>query len=142
MITIFFIRSSSDHAVLSLVYKTYKSFLAVEIDDILMQIENIIWFERLTQGFDNIFYHTFQEGSKLKLLNINIIQSKYGIIIYQTYHTMKNIIQWYWGTKIKDEVKFQKSPFPVDISFGNTLFMASNIIVEEPEKFKNHMEYH
>ena len=68
----------------------------------------MICFERLTQESDTIFEYTFQEGSKLKLLNINIIQGKYGINIDQTYHIMKNIIQEYWGTKTKDEVKFKK----------------------------------
>ena len=64
-----------------------------------MSTENIICFERLTQEIDTLFDYTFQEGSKLKLLNINIIQSKYGISIDQTDHIMKNIIQEYWGTK-------------------------------------------
>ena len=58
-----------------------------------MATDNIIFFERLTQEFDTRFDYTFQEVSKLKLLNISIIQSKYGIIIYQTDHIMKNIIQ-------------------------------------------------
>ena len=46
-ITIKIIRRSSNHAVVSWVYKNYKSFLNVEIDDILMAIENRIFFERL-----------------------------------------------------------------------------------------------
>ena len=58
-----------------------------------MVAENRIYFEILTQWFDALFGYTFQEGSKLKLLNINIIQSKYGISIDQTDHIMKNIIQ-------------------------------------------------
>ena len=58
------IRSSSDHSVLSWVYKTYKSFLAVETDDILMATDNIIFFEIITQEFDTLFDHTFQEVSK------------------------------------------------------------------------------
>ena len=45
------------------------------------------------QEFDTIFEYTFQEGPKLKLLNININQSKHGIGIDQTDHIMKNIIQ-------------------------------------------------
>ena len=60
-----------------------------------MKIENGICFERLTQEFDTLFDYTFQEGLKLKLLNIHIIQGKYGISIYQIYHTIKNIIQEY-----------------------------------------------
>ena len=43
-----------------------------------------------------------------------MIQSKHGISIHQTYHITKIIIQEYWGTKKKDEVKYQKSPFQVD----------------------------
>ena len=44
---------------------------------------------------------------------------------------MKNIIQEYWGTKTKDEVKFQQSPFPIDTSFEQTLFVATPLIVSE-----------
>ena len=77
-----------------------------------METNNIICFERLTQEFDTLFDYTFQEGSKVKPLNINIIQSKYGINIYQTDHIMKNIIQGYWGTKNKYKVKFQQYPLP------------------------------
>ena len=44
---------------------------------------------------------------------------------------MKNIIQEYWGTKTKDEVKFHKSSFPVDIYFEKTLFMAKPLIGED-----------
>ena len=64
-----------------------------------MTTENKICFERLTQEFDTLFCHNFQEGTKLKLLNINTIKSKYGISIDQTDHIMKNTIQKYWGTK-------------------------------------------
>ena len=60
-----------------------------------------------------------------------MIQSKYGISIEQTDHIMKNIIQEYWVTKTKYEVKFQKSPFPVDTYFEHTLLMDSPIIGEE-----------
>ena len=67
----------------------------------------------------------------MKLLNINMIQSKYGISIEQTDHIIKNIIQEYWLTKTKYEVKFQKSPFPVDTYFEHALFMDSPIIGEE-----------
>ena len=76
-----------------------------------MEEDNGICFEILTQEFDTIFEYNSQEGSKIKLLNIKIIQSEYGISIDQTYHIMKDIIQEYWGTKTKDEVKFQQSPF-------------------------------
>ena len=36
---------------------------------------------------------------------------------------MKNIIQEYWETKKKYEVKSQQSPFTVNTYFENTLFM-------------------
>ena len=41
------------------------------------------------QEFDTIFDYTFQKGPKLKLLNIKIIQGKYGIDIEQTDQIMK-----------------------------------------------------
>ena len=41
--------------------------------------------------YDTIFDYTFQEVPKLKLLNIIIIQIKYGISIDQTDH-IKNIL--------------------------------------------------
>ena len=95
----------------------YKSFLAVETYDTLMATQNIIFLEILMQGFDNLFGYNFQEIPKLKLLNINIIQSDYGNIIGQTDNIIKSIIYKYWEKKTKYEVNFQKSPFPVDTSF-------------------------
>ena len=65
-----------------------------------------------------------------------MIQSKYGISIDQTDHIMKNIIQEYWGTKTKDKVKFQQSPFPVYTYFEHTLFIDTPIIVEELKKIE------
>ena len=61
------------------------------------------------QEFYILFDYTFQEFPKLNLLNINIIQSEYGISIYQIDH-IKSIIQEWSGTKTKYELKFQKSP--------------------------------
>ena len=58
-----------------------------------METENIIFFEISTQEYENIFDHTFQEGSKLKLLNINIILGKYVISTDQAYQIKKSIIQ-------------------------------------------------
>ena len=93
-----------------------------------METEKIICLKKLTHKFDTLFDYTFQEGSKIKPLNINIIKSKYGIIIDQTDYIMKNIIQEYWEKKTKDEVKLQQLPLPVDTSFENKLFMDTNII--------------
>ena len=73
--------------------ESYESFLAVEIYDILMVTQNMIRFERLMQGFDNLFYYTFQEGPKLKILYMNTIKSEYGISIDHTYHIIKKTIQ-------------------------------------------------
>ena len=87
------IRISSDHAVFSWVYNNYKSFLSVEIYEILLATQNRICFERLIQKFDILFECIFQEEPRLKLLNIHITRSKYGIIIEQTYHIMIIIIQ-------------------------------------------------
>ena len=85
------IRISYDHAVFSWVYKNYKSFLVVETYDILVLTEKRICFERLIKGFYTLFENTFQEGPKLKPLNI--IRGKYGITIGQIDHIMKNIVQ-------------------------------------------------
>ena len=92
-VTVKIIRISSDHAVLSWVYNNYKSFLGVETYYILLETHNSICFEILMQEFDTLFYYTFQEGPKQKLVNINIIQIKYVISTYQTDHIMKNSIQ-------------------------------------------------
>ena len=100
------IRYLSDHYIFSRVYKTYNFPLAVETDNILLATDNIFWFERLTQEFDTLFDYTLQEGSELKLLNITIIQSKYGISIDQIDDIMKNIIQEYWEQKQKNRSNF------------------------------------
>ena len=55
---------------------------------------------------------------------------------------MKNIIQEYWGTKTKDELKFQISLFSVDKFFEHTLLKDTPIIGEELVKLRNHMEDH
>ena len=60
------------------------------------------------QYFDTIFEYTIQEGPKLIILNINIIQSEYEISIDQIDNIIKRIIQEYWVTTTKYEVKFQK----------------------------------
>ena len=87
------IRSSHNYAVFSWTYKTYKSIIAVDTENNLMETNNKVYFERLTKAFDILSYYNFQEGPKLNLLNISTIQSKHGIIIDQTYHTINNIIQ-------------------------------------------------
>ena len=69
--------------------------------NILLSCCNRFVIERLTQEFDTPFEYNLQKESKLKPLNIDIIQSKYDISVDQTYHIMKNIIQEYWGTKMK-----------------------------------------
>ena len=76
----------------------------------------------------------------MKLLNVNIIKDKCGISIDLTDHIMKNIIQEYWGTKTKDEVKFQQSPFPVYKSFENKLFVNTHLIGEDMKQIeKSHV---
>ena len=115
-------RSSSDHAVFSRVYKNYKSFLVVDTYIILMATHNRIFFEKLIQEYDTLFGYTPQEGPKINLLNITMIQSEHRISIDQTDHIINNIIQEYWGTKTNYEVKFQRSYFPVGTSFEKELF--------------------
>ena len=113
------IRNPYEHAVFTLVYMNYKSFIAVETYDILLEIQSRICFEILMQEFDTILDCTFQKGPKLKLLIINIIQSEYGISIDQTDHIIKRIIQEYWVTNTRYEVRFQKPHFPVGTYFEN-----------------------
>ena len=93
------------------------------------------------QEFDTIFDYTFQERLKQKILNINNIQSKYGISIDQTYHIMKNSIQEYWVTNTKYEVKFHQSLFPVDISFEKKLWIYLSL-EKSWNKLIDHMEDH
>ena len=50
-------------------------------------------FEILMQELDIIFDYNFQEWERLKLLNINIIQSEHVISSNLTYHIINNIIQ-------------------------------------------------
>ena len=53
---------------------------------------------------------------------------------------MKHIIQEYWVTKTKYEIKLQQSPFQVDTSFENTIFMATTLIVEELKQIEKSHE--
>ena len=102
-----------------------------------MATENIICFERLTQEFDTLFDYNFQEGSKLKLLNINIIQRKYMASVLTKHITSWKISFKNIGKK-KDEVKFQQYQFPIDTSFEQTLFMAKPIIGEDLKNWEKH----
>ena len=63
----------------------------METYEILLATHNTIFFEILVQEFDTLFEYNFQEGPKLNLLNINIIQEKYGISIDQTDYSMKKL---------------------------------------------------
>ena len=58
-ITVKMIRSSSDHAVFSWIYKNYEYFLAVKTDDIFMETQNIIFFEILMQEFNTLLDYKF-----------------------------------------------------------------------------------
>ena len=87
------IKSYYDHAVFTWTYKSYKSIITVDTDEILMTTQHRIFFERLNQEFDTLFYYTLKEGKNLNLLNITNIQSKYGISIDQTDYSINSIIQ-------------------------------------------------
>ena len=76
-----------------------------------MTTQHKVFFERLAQYFDTLFDYSFQEVAKLKLLNITIIQSKYGIGIDQKDHIIQKIIQEYLGTNTKEKINFHKSSF-------------------------------
>ena len=91
------IKRSSYRAVLSWIYQCYKYFLVVETYDIFVATQNR-FFKIPTKEFNNLFDYIFQEVEKIKLLNINIIQSEHGTSIDQTDNIIKNIIQEYWGT--------------------------------------------
>ena len=110
-ITVEIIRSSSDHYIFTWNYHTYNYILAVKTHTILMATHHSIRFERLTQDFDNVLDYTFQECAKLKLFNITIIYIKYIIIIDQTHHIIKNIIQEYLATTTKRKSNFRNHPF-------------------------------
>ena len=60
-----------------------------------MATQNRVCFERLTQEFDTLFDYTSREVSKLNLLNVSIIHSKYDISIDQIGHIINNIVQEY-----------------------------------------------
>ena len=66
-----------------------------------------------------------------------MIQCEHGISIYQKYHIIKKIIQEYWGTKTKDEVKFQKELFTVDTYYKKKIFMNTPLIEEEVKVILN-----
>ena len=113
------ISSSSDHAVFTWIYKTYKSILAKEIYYILMTTHHKVFFGRLNQYFDTLFDYSFHEVAKLKLLNITIIQSKYDIGIDQTDHIIQKIIQEYWEKIQKRKSIFVNHPFQHIPNFKN-----------------------
>ena len=63
----------------------------VDTDEILIATHNRILFEIWMQEFGDLFDYTFQEGPKLNILNIYMIQSEHGISINQKDHIITNI---------------------------------------------------
>ena len=53
----------------------------------------MISFEVVTKELDTLFDYNLREGSKLRLLNITVVQSENGIIIDQKYQIINNTIQ-------------------------------------------------
>ena len=100
------IRISYDHTVFQWNYKTYKSIIAVEIYAFLMETNDIISLEGVTKELDTLFDYNLQEGPKLRLLNITVVQSENGIKIDKTDQIINDTIQKYWVTKTKKDVNF------------------------------------
>ena len=89
-------KSTIDHAIYIKVfdYGTV-SYLTFSTDDVINTTDNENTFTELTRLFKEHFEMKVQERSVLKYLNFRICQSLLGFSIYQTYHIMELVNEWF-----------------------------------------------
>lgn len=109
-------------------YNKFKSLIALATDDNLVATQHQSCVDKIRATIDDMFDYTYNTGTQLKFLNLNIIQSSFGISIDQTQHIQKNVIDEYWKDKVVKNIKFQSAPFPTDPKFERTLFEAIPLV--------------
>ena len=77
------------------------SYLTVSASDVLNTANNETAFPELTRFFEEHFEMKFQEGSVLKYLHLRIFQHTLGFNVYQTYHIMELVNQWFPNGKFR-----------------------------------------
>ena len=88
--------STIDHAIYIKVFDDGTvSYLTVSTDDVLNTTNNENAFPELTRVSKEHFEMKVQEVSVLKYLNFRIFQSPLGFSIYQTYHIMELVNEWF-----------------------------------------------
>ena len=99
------------HALYNLNTNSTKDVLIVgfSTDDFMCAYFSIHLFRDFLAGIKNEFPVTSTESPELSYLNLQIIQSWYGIIIYQTYHIQDNISAQCFPYASE---KFNSSPTP------------------------------
>ena len=106
-----FFKHIIDHATYTLQTNSTNDVLIVgcSTDDFLCAYFSIHLFRDFLAGIKNEFPVTSTESPELSYLNLQIIQSWYGIIIYQTYHIQDNISAQCFPYASE---KFNSSPTP------------------------------
>ena len=77
------------------------SYFTVSTDDFLNTTNSEIESTELTRVFEEHFEMKFQEGSVLKYLHLRIFQHPLGFNVYQTYHIMELVNQWFPNGKFR-----------------------------------------
>ena len=91
-----------DHAIYIKVFTDGTvSYLTVCTDDFLNTTNNETAFPELTRVFEEHFEMKVQEGSVLKYLHLRIFQHTLGFNVYQTYHIMELVNQWFPNGKFR-----------------------------------------
>jgi hypothetical protein len=114
--------SSSDHGDFTWTIHRESIYLALATDDILVCSKTCTLFQLLKQALEKLFDLTCAEGSKIKLLNLQIVQSHAGISFDQTDHVHLTILEEYFRTVPTASIPYQPFPFPILASFEKTLY--------------------
>jgi len=118
------IRCSCDHGVFIWNLPTETCFLAIETDDILFISKTRTPFLQLKSELEKLFDLTVCEGSILKFLHLQIIQSPFGVSFDQTTHIKNTILHDYFKEILATSIPCQLYPFPIDASFECHLYKA------------------
>ncbi len=127
------LRSSIDHGIFIWKWNDETCYLALETDDILLACPTRAPFLHLKGDLEKLFDLTCSEGSILRFLNLQLIQSPQGISMDQTSQIKSKILHEYFLDVPPASIPKTPYPFPVEASFEQ-LHYESPPLVELKEK--------
>jgi hypothetical protein len=116
------VRCSCDHGVFIWALPTETCYIALETDDLLFISKTGKPFLILKAELEKLFDLTICEGTLLKFLNLQIVQSPNGVSFDQTQHIQQTILSEYFQDIPPASIPKQLYPFPLDASFEQRLY--------------------